>query len=82
MAVSVGLINTHVIKASKIPGRIALTMTLSPKDRSLPAKKKYIWWEETDVTKHIDTSERHPEIVISRALMIQHRSGKPSPLIP
>lgn len=51
MAVFVGLINTRVIKASEIAGRIALTMTRSQKDRSLPAKRKYIWWEETDVTQ-------------------------------
>lgn len=82
MTVCVGLINTRVIKATEIPGRIALRMTHSQKDRSLPAKKKYIWWEETDVTKCIDASERHPEIAISGALRIWHRSGKPSPLIP
>ena len=56
-------------------------MTRSQEDRRLLAKKKYIWWEEIDVTKRIDASKRHPEIVISRALMIQYRSGKPSPLI-
>lgn len=82
MTVFVGLINTHVIKAPEIPGKIAPMMTCSQEDRSFPAKKKYIWWEKIDVAKCIDPSKRHPETVISRALTIQNRLGKRILLIP
>lgn len=60
MTVFAGLINTHVIKAPDIRGRMDPTMTHSQEDRSLLAKKNTPGEKRQDVTKCIDT--RRPRL--------------------